>query len=175
MEDRFYIPHNIRKQSLINKQGSSTDVLSAEVADTFIKDVEMVSKLSYQKYTDAVAAGIARELARILLPVNIYTEFYWKIDLRNLLHFIELRADPHAQYEIRRYAEDMTLLIEPYVPAAIQAFRDYVLNSVTLSSIEVRALEVEHASIAPPLLHKASKTEIAEWEAKFRRLNPSQI
>ena len=83
---------------------------------------------------DPARQGLARELARMNLTLNTYTQWYWKIDLHNLLHFLSLRADAHAQYEIRAYAEAMLTTVEAWVPLACQAFRDYRLGAVTLSA-----------------------------------------
>ncbi|NDH25182.1 MAG: thymidylate synthase (FAD), partial [Rhodobacteraceae bacterium] len=78
--------------------------------------------------------GLARELARMNLPANIYTQWYWKVDLHNLLHFLRLRADSHAQYEIRVYAEEMCKIVSDWVPFAYSAFEDYRMGGATLSS-----------------------------------------
>jgi thymidylate synthase (FAD) len=84
--------------------------------------------------------GVARELARIALPLSLYTEWYWKIDLHNLFHFLRLRLDPHAQYEIRAYAEVMGKLAKEVVPLAWEAFEDYILQAVSFTAPELRAL-----------------------------------
>jgi len=78
--------------------------------------------------------GLARELARMNLPANIYTQWYWKVDLHNLLHFLRLRADAHAQYEIRIYAEEICKIVDDWVPFAYRAFEDYRMGGATLSS-----------------------------------------
>lgn len=84
--------------------------------------------------------GMARELARMVVPPNIYTEWYWKIDLHNLLHFLSLRADPHAQMEIRVYAEVICDLVRQWCPVAFEAFEDYVMNAERFSAMEMEAL-----------------------------------
>ena len=84
--------------------------------------------------------GLARELARMNLPANIYTQWYWKTDLHNLFHFLRLRADPHAQYEIRAYAEALCDVVKDWVPAAWDAFEDYRLNAVQFSGKGMEAL-----------------------------------
>jgi thymidylate synthase (FAD) len=84
--------------------------------------------------------GLARELARMNLPANVYTQWYWKTDLHNLFHFLRLRADPHAQYEIRAYAEALCAVVRDWVPAAWGAFEDYRLNAVTFSGRGMAAL-----------------------------------
>jgi len=84
--------------------------------------------------------GMARETARMVCPPNIYTEWYWKVDLHNLLHFLSLRADPHAQYEIRVYAEVICDIVRQWCPAAFEAFEDYVMNAVRFSAMEMELL-----------------------------------
>ena len=110
--------------------------------------------------------GVARELARIGLPLSVYTEWYWKIDLHNLFHFLSLRMDPHAQQEIRDYANAMFALIQPIVPIATEAFVDYNFHSVRLSRLEVEALRTGQP------LSSDNKRELAEWEEKKKRLWP---
>ena len=78
--------------------------------------------------------GLARELARMNLPANIYTQWYWKVDLHNLFHFLRLRADAHAQYEIRVYAEEICKIVADWVPFAYGAFEEYRLGAETLSA-----------------------------------------
>ena len=113
--------------------------------------------------------GIARELARINLPVSFYTQWYWKIDLHNLLRFISLRADAHAQYEIRVYAEALADLTRRWVPAVYEAFVDYQLEGATLSRMEVAALRELLAGRSPDLAALGmSAREQAEFEERFR-------
>ncbi|MDB5325372.1 MAG: thyA, partial [Phycisphaerales bacterium] len=113
--DRFYRPtaDNIRKQSTTNAQGRG-DEIDAGTAQQFLDYLDKSEKL-YEEYEKLTAAGLARETARIGLPVNVYTEWYWKIDLHNLLHFLSLRMHAHAQQEIRDYATAMFDLIKPIV------------------------------------------------------------
>ena len=86
---------------------------------------------------------MARELARIVLPINLYTEWYWKIDLHNLFHFLELRLADNAQYEIREYATQISEIVALWVPKAYQAFLDYRVNSVQLSALQVKVLRAK--------------------------------
>ena len=117
VKDRFYRPslERVRQQSKTNRQGGDEPV---DVADR--RRVHATTSTSveahYADYQKMLDKGVARELARIGLPVNVYTEWYWKIDLHNLLHFLSLRMDPHAQQEIRDYANAMFALIQPIVP-----------------------------------------------------------
>src|SRR5205807_10608841 len=112
----------------------------------------------YAKYEEFMAKGVARETARIVLPLNVYTEWYWKIDLHNLMHFLSLRMDAHAQQEIRDYATAMFELIRPIVPIAAEAFLDYQVGGVHLTRLEIEALKSGGA------LATENKRESAEWE-----------
>ena len=103
------------------------------------------------------------------LPVNLYTEWYWKCDLHNILHFLSLRIDSHAQYEIREYAKAMLALIEPIVPITVEAWRDYELDSVRLSRLELAAVQ-DVAAGGKGELPTDNKREQAEWSAKRERL-----
>jgi thymidylate synthase (FAD) len=118
----------------------------------------------YKRYEEFIEKGVAREMARIVLPVNVYTEWYWKIDLHNLFHFLSLRMDPHAQQEIRDYATAMFELIRPIVPIAAEAFLDYHLGAMHLTRLEIEAIR----SGQP--LGTENKRENAEWEEKRRKL-----
>ncbi|MEI7488337.1 MAG: FAD-dependent thymidylate synthase, partial [Chryseobacterium sp.] len=102
MKDEFYKPEieNVRQQSSVNKQGSGESINEVD-ASNFIEKIDSICNQSYEEYEKAIQKGVAREQARMLLPVNFYTEWYWKVDLHNLLHFLALRCDPHAQWEIR--------------------------------------------------------------------------
>ena len=140
--DEFYFPEpdNIQFQSSLNKQGRSGKVpndLKQKVLDYF-KDI---SERSFSMYQELNEAGIARELARSILPVNIYTEWYWKNDLHNLLHFIGLRSDSHAQYEIRVFSDAMASFVKLIAPHAWEAYQDYVIEGMRFSKIEKSLLE----------------------------------
>ncbi len=103
------------------------------------------------------------------LPVNVYTEWYWKCDLHNILRFLSLRMDAHAQLEIREYAQAMLALIEPIVPVTMEAWRDYELESVHLTRLEVESLRNSRGSKPGPIATD-NKREQAEWETKRRNL-----
>lgn len=132
LKNEFYIPDtkHIGVQASDNKQGRAGEILSAREAQTVITNCSLVA---YDNYQDLLDLGVAREVARMVLPVNIYTEWYWKIDLHNLLHFLKLRLDLHAQFEIRAYAKVIHEIVKGWVPIVAGAFEDYVLGSVTLS------------------------------------------
>ena len=140
--DEFYYPEpeNIQFQSALNKQGRSGEVppeLKQKVLDYFKEN----SERSFALYQELNKAGVARELARSLLPVNIYTEWYWKNDLHNLLHFIGLRSDSHAQYEIRVFSDAMAHYVKEKAPFAWEAYQDYVVHGMRFSKIEKGLLE----------------------------------
>jgi thymidylate synthase ThyX len=124
----------------LNKQGRSGEVpveLKQKVFDYFKKN----SERSFALYQELNEAGVARELARSLLPVNIYTEWYWKNDLHNLLHFIGLRSDGHAQYEIRVFSDAMAHYVKEKAPFAWEAYQDYVVHGMRFSRVEQGLLE----------------------------------
>ena len=139
LDNEFYIPksENLASQSSLNNQGRG-DVLEGEEAKKVIQILKNDSLRSYKSYEKMLSKenkkGLARELARMNLPTNIYTQWYWKTDLHNLFNFIRLRNDIHAQYEIRVYAEKIAELVKKWVPFAFEAFEQYQLNSSHLSS-----------------------------------------
>lgn len=165
VKDRFFIPKSeeLRAQMSSNKQEAS-GVVDTVTAEEFVTRLENASNTAYGDYERALASGIGRELARVGLPLNVYTEWYWKCDLHNLLHFLSLRMDPHAQKEIRDYAWAMFELIKPMVPDVCEAFMDYQFEGMKLSRLEVDAIR----SGRP--LATDNKREIEEWEAKKKRL-----
>src|SRR4051794_21901957 len=164
VQDRFYHPslENVRKQSTTNRQGGD-ERMDAATAQEFLDWLDSVEK-NYERYEQLIEKGVSRELARIALPVSVYTEWYWKIDLHNLLHFLSLRMDPHAQQEIRDFANAMFALIRPIVPIAAEAFLDYHSQSMHLTRLEVEAIRS-----GKPLATE-NKRESAEWEEKKKRL-----
>lgn len=140
LDKEFYIPapEDIQPQSDNNKQGRSGELTGLEklAAETEIK---LQSDNSYKIYNyllgedDHPFPGIARELARMVLPLNYYTQWYWKTNLHNLLHFLSLRCDPHAQKEIRVYADKILEIVKMWLPNVYDAFMDYNMNAITLS------------------------------------------
>ena len=147
LDREFYIPapDNLAAQAASNRQGRG-DVLQGEEAAEVLALLKADSERCYESYEtmlnervdgsqiDPGRQGLARELARMNLPLNVYTQWYWKIDLHNLLHFVSLRADPHAQYEIRVYAEALLETIRRWVPAACEAFENHVIGGTQLSA-----------------------------------------
>ena len=139
LDREFYIParENIAAQSVVNNQGRGA-LLEDEEAARVLEILKADSARAYDNYQAMISQdgqqGLARELARMNLPANIYTQWYWKVDLHNLFHFLRLRADPHAQYEIRVYAEAIAAVVADWVPAAYGAFEDYRMGGATLSA-----------------------------------------
>jgi thymidylate synthase (FAD) len=164
VRDRFYHPAagNVRKQGAGNRQGGE-EAADPQTAQEFLDYLDKVEAL-YGDYEKLLEKGVTRELARIGLPVSVYTEWYWKIDLHNLFHFLSLRMDAHAQQEIRDYATAMFRLIQPIVPIAAEAFEDYNLGAMHLTRLEVESLRTGQP------IATTNKRETAEWESKKKRL-----
>lgn len=142
MKDEVYIPadENIALQSEDNKQGRKNEPVSPEMAEEVKAIMASDQERAFANYHKMLDMGIAREIARIDLPLSLYTEFYWEIDLHNLFHFLKLRLDSHAQYEIRQYGEVMLEIVRKVCPIATDAFENHVLRSKTFSSHEVEAI-----------------------------------
>jgi thymidylate synthase (FAD) len=139
LDREFYIPQpdQLAAQSVINNQGRGEALTGAE-AERVLEILKGDAARSYDHYEEMISddgkQGLARELARMNLPANIYTQWYWKVDLHNLLHFLRLRADSHAQYEIRVYADEICKLVADWVPFAYKAFEDYRMGGAALSA-----------------------------------------
>ena len=154
LDKEFYIPsmENVAAQSTINNQGRG-EVLSSDEAAEVISILKKDAEQTYANYEtllnenpdgesiDSSKPGVARELARMNLTLNTYTQWYWKIDLNNLLHFLALRADAHAQYEIRVYADIMMDIVKKWVPIAADAFEDYRIGGTEVSAKEINLLK----------------------------------
>ena len=138
LDREFYIPapEHVAAQSVVNNQGRG-EMLEGDEAARVLEILKADSTRAYDNYqamiSDDGQQGLARELARMNLPANIYTQWYWKVDLHNLFHFLRLRADAHAQYEIRVYAETICDIVADWVPFAYRAFADYRLGGAQLS------------------------------------------
>lgn len=169
LDREFYIPapEQLAAQSVVNNQGRGEVLAGAEAArvlDLLRED----AMRAYDHYEDMLTPdagagklGLARELARMNLPANIYTQWYWKIDLHNLFHFLRLRADAHAQYEIRVYAQTMCEIVQDWVPQAYEAFEDYRLGAVSVSA---KAKEVLRRRLAGEVVtQESSGLSKGEW------------
>ena len=185
MEDVFWEPQveDLREQSGINRQGSNEKHLEGKKAEEIVVEFEEVQKKIYEQYEKYLEAGVAREVARANLPLSLFTEFYWKMDLHNLFHFLKLRLDLHAQKEIRIYAEAIGKFVKEKCPLSWEAFEEYVLHGIQLSRTEAeifsnllkeeklwskvegakrKTLEKEEASPA------RIEREISEFQNKFK-------
>ncbi len=143
MKDECYVPDNahIALQSEDNKQGRKNEPVDDKTAE---KVKELLTKsydASFAAYHELLDMGIARELCRVDLPLSLYTEFYWQIDLHNLFHFLALRLDGHAQYEIRAYAEVMLEIVKAVCPIAAEAFETHKRGGAHFSEKEINALK----------------------------------
>ena len=181
LDKEFYIPsmENVAAQSTINNQGRG-EVLSSDEAAEVISILKKDAEQTYANYEtllnenpngesiDSSKPGVARELARMNLTLNTYTQWYWKIDLNNLLHFLALRADVHAQYEIRVYADIMMDIVKKWVPIAADAFEDYRIGGTEVSAKEInllkKLLKGEKVSFEDEGI---SKREWSELQKKF--------
>ena len=170
-------PEQLAAQSSANRQGRGAvlqgeeashvlDLLRQDAMQTYDHYAEMLNEDEAGTPRDPARQGLARELARMNLTLNTYTQWYWKTDLYNLFHFLRLRADTHAQYEIRVYAEVMLDTVAAWVPAACQAFKDYRLGAVTLSaqmlSVVKRMIAGEAVDQTTSGLSKREWTEMME-------------
>jgi thymidylate synthase (FAD) len=131
----YYVPDVLRGQATVNHQGSEG------VSEANVSDMKGQLEKSFEVYDALLEDGCCREQARGTLPQSTYTEFYWKINLHNLMHYLQLRMDAHAQQEIRAYADAIFRLVEPLVPLTMQAFKDFRVNAVYLSGPEIEALK----------------------------------
>jgi thymidylate synthase (FAD) len=149
LKDEFYEPDVSRmvKQSKDNKQGSSQELL--EDAESFLQSFKDEQFEMYDNYEEYIQGGMAKEMARINLPLSIYTEWYWTIDLHNLFHFLKLRMDSHAQYEVRVYADAKYNLIKDIVPFACESFEQHVINGKKFSKDELDIMKelIQHEDI----------------------------
>lgn len=167
LDNDFFNPTQFRKQSKTNKQGSNREIYNHKI-ESFDK--------SFTEYQSLLNNGVSKEMARIVLPLATYTEWYWKIDLHNLMHFLSLRLDAHAQYEIRVYAQVLAKIVADLFPMSWKAFEDYSTKAITFSRGE---LEVLRTLFDP---HKKinlkdncrdndmSQREIAEFQRKLKKM-----
>ena len=172
MKDEFYVPdpENIRPQSTDNKQGRSDERFSPDQEQEIIGLFADEQKSIYSNYEKLLELNVARELARNNLPLSLYTEWYWQIDLHNLFHFLRLRMDPHAQYEIRVYAEAMAECARAVAPIAYEAFEEHILGSVNFSRAECEALAALLSGNPIELTGK----NLAAFEAKVSKLKAAE-
>jgi len=168
MSEVMYWPEKFRLQSANNKQGSSREALVNED----IQEAQQALGTSYDEarwgYNLLNDMGVARELSRIVMPVGAYTEWYWKVDLRNLLHFLNLRTHPHAQLEVREYADVMAAMLQHAYPIIYQAWRDYQGDAIKFTRLELDVLSSLSAEGNPSELKLTLLTEMGNLSARER-------
>jgi thymidylate synthase (FAD) len=172
LDREFYIPapEHLAAQSTVNNQGRGAVLEGAEAARV-LDLLRSDAMRAYDHYEEMLSQdgqqGLARELARMNLPANVYTQWYWKTDLHNLFHFLRLRADAHAQYEIRVYAEAIAQVTADWVPLAWAAFEDYRMGGATLSA---KALDCIRRMLAgEEVTQESSGMSKGEWR-EFRQV-----
>ena len=158
LKSEWYIPEVVREQSINNKQGSGMPMVSS-YWEEYMEGCEIQNNY----YNNLINEGVSKEVARIGLPQNMYTEFYWKVNLHNLLHFLKLRSHPTAQEEIREYADEIKNIIQPLCPTTVAAFDEHVTNSITLSASEVKAI----SELKP---FRGTKRQVEEYKNKLDTL-----
>ena len=153
MKDEFYLPpeDQVSFQSKDNKQGRDPSEVPAELRQKVLDLLKKDQGQVYASYQQMLNDGIAKELARINLPLSLYTEWYWQMDLHNLFHFLALRMDAHAQWEIRKYGEAIAILAKAVAPMAYEAFDRHMLNGRKFSADEMEALRKMLRGEANPL------------------------
>lgn len=153
MKDEFYVPEqkDLEPQSKDNKQGRSDEPFDEAKAKEIQDSLVQGQKASYDAYSQLLDTGLAREVARINLPLSLYTEFYWQMDLNNLFRFLKLRLDGHAQYEIRQYAQVMLEIVRKVCPMAVASFENDMNRAVSFTGEEMDALRKVLKGEANPL------------------------
>lgn len=141
LPEEFYLPDvaSICKQATDNKQGRG-EPLTPDEAAHIRSNMNAMGRDEFKHYRFTLNQGVSRELARINLPLSTYTEKYWKVDGHNLFHFLQLRMDHHAQWEIREYAKAVAKIVSDWLPCSWEAFQDYRLGAVTFSAKEMEIL-----------------------------------
>ena len=165
MTDEFYVPPSsqVRRQSADNKQGRDADEVPPELRRRVLELLRRDQEAAYGAYEELLKDDIARELARINLPLSLYTQWYWQMDLHNLFHFLALRIDEHAQWEIREYAHAIAKVVEVVCPLAYAAFERHVLRGCRLSCDEIEAVRRMIKGQSNPLTGR----RLAEFERKL--------
>lgn len=166
MKDEFYLPprEQISLQSTDNKQGREKESVPAELQNKVLELLKKDQSASYANYSEILNDGIARELARINLPLSMYTEWYWQMDLKNMLHFLKLRMDSHAQWEIQEYARAIAEIVKAVCPLAYESFERHILHGAKFSSDEIAAINAMLAGKPNPLTDRRQ----AEFENKLK-------
>jgi len=168
LSDEHYHPDNsyVKAQSKANKQGSDGNITN-EVKAHWRESCIVNRQKSRETYEQALEAGISRELARINLPVSIYTELYWKIDVNNFMKTMSLRLDPHAQREIQDFAWAMYEMAQPRFPLTFEAFEDYMLHATHLSIMETELLQHAVGGLIDPVLAATDEETSERYRVEY--------
>jgi thymidylate synthase (FAD) len=170
MKEEFHEPAwaDVGFQSKDNKQGRSSDAVPQELVQRFLTFLKEDRDTAYAHYEDFLQNNVARELARIVLPLSLYSEFYWQMNLHNLLHFLRLRLDAHAQKEIRDFAQQVATCVQAVAPIAWEAFEEYKLRGASFSETELDYLKQMIAGQPMPVdAFGGSKSLLREFEQKL--------
>jgi thymidylate synthase (FAD) len=170
MKEEFHepAPGDVGYQSKDNKQGRSPDEVPPEVVQRFLDFLKQDRESAYAHYEQFLQDNVARELARIVLPLSLYSEFYWQMNLHNLLHFLRLRMDPHAQKEIRDYANRVAECVKAVAPIAWEAFDEYKLQGASFSGTELDLIRrLLSGEPMPEDAFEGSKSLRREFEQKI--------
>jgi thymidylate synthase (FAD) len=170
MKEEFHEPAwaDVGFQSKDNKQGRSPDEMPQELVQRFLAFLKEDRETAYAHYEEFLQNNVARELARIVLPLSLYSEFYWQMNLHNLLHFLRLRLDAHAQKEIRDFAQQVALCVQAVAPMAWEAFEEYKLRGASFSETELSYLkQMISGEPMPADAFGGSKSLLREFEQKL--------
>lgn len=169
-----------RLQSTVNRQGSAGVIEDPVICQALADDERDLILHAREVYDRRIDVGVAREIARKDMPQSNYTKAVWQIDLHNLLHFLQLRMDPHAQQEVREYAHVMAEVVKVWVPVAWRAFEDYRLHAVTLSALDIQVLgallaDQDINQIVDEVGWTRPGSERTEFETKVARFVPKHV
>ncbi len=170
VREEFHEParEDIGFQSKDNKQGRSAEPVPQEIVERFLAYLKENRESAYAQYEQFLKDNVARELARTVLPLSVYTQFYWQMNLHNLFHFLRLRLDPHAQKEIRDYAQQVAVCAKAVAPYAWEAFEEYKIYGASFSRTEIDIMRrLLHGEPLPPDAFEGSKSLLKEFEAKL--------
>lgn len=170
VRDEFHEPSvaDVGFQSKDNKQGRSQEPVPQEIVDRFLSYLKENRETAYSQYEQFLQDNVARELARTVLPLSVYTQFYWQMNLHNLFHFLRLRLDPHAQKEIRDFAEQVAVCAKAVAPHAWEAFEEYKLHGASFSRTEIDIMrKLVQGEPVPADAFEGSKSLMKEFEAKL--------
>ena len=173
MPEEYHMPDHFRMQDTVNKQGTIGSVGCDASTSVFVRAREENGQRVWQSYHDELDAGIGREQAREMLPLATYTKKVWKMDLHNLLHFLKLRTDSHAQWEIQQYANEIERFVEQAFPWTYASWKNHIKDAITFSADELKMLYSMMMGYGIGEVNdKLSKSRKAEFAAKLLRIGP---